>query len=185
MLIYSFTTSADGYIADREGGIDWSEPDDEKFRIHLEHVAELGGFLLGRRLYETMAVWESDASLREAPLGAAFADVWNALPKVVFSRTLTAVANNARLARGTVADEVATLKAATGGHVGIGGAELAAQAITLGLVDEFRIFRAPVLLGGGTPFFPPVARAVPLDLRETRELGAGVVYERYQLTRSP
>jgi dihydrofolate reductase len=117
MLIFSMSVSADGFIADREGGFGWSIPSDELFRFHLEEVRELGGFLSGRRLY--------------------------------------------------------------------GGAGLAAQAIELGLVDELRMFRHPIVVGGGTPFLPPVTEAVPLDLIETRTFGSRVVYERYRrLTRS-
>src|ERR1700712_1325655 len=99
MLIYSMGVSVDGFIADREGAFDWTVPSDEQFRFHLEQVGELGGYLLGRRLYETMLVWETDPSLRDTEARAAFADVWCALPKVVFSHTLESVQGNARLAR--------------------------------------------------------------------------------------
>jgi dihydrofolate reductase len=98
MLIYSMSVSVDGYIADREGAFEWGAPSEELFRFHTALVSELGGCLLGRRLYETMLVWETDPSLREDELGAAFADVWCAIPKVVFSRTLDRVQGNARLA---------------------------------------------------------------------------------------
>ncbi len=184
MLVYSMSVSVDGYITDREGGIGWSVPDDELFRFHTQQVRALGGCLLGRRLYETMLVWETDPSLRDAvPDGAAFADVWSALPKVVFSRTLDAVEGNARLAEGSLAEEAAAALAATGGDVEIGGAGLAAAAIELGLVDEIRMFRHPVVLGGGTPFLPPVTEHVPLDLIETRTFGSQVVFERYRTVR--
>src|SRR6202044_1897242 len=124
------------------------------FRFHLEQVGELGVYLCGRRLYETMLVWDTDPSMRETELGAAFADVWCALPKVVFSRTLDSVQGNARLAEASVAEEVAAALDGTDKDVGIGGAGLAAAAIELGLVDELRMFRTPNLLGGGTPFLP-------------------------------
>ena len=130
-----------------------------------------------------MRVWETDLSLRGTELGAAFADVWCALPKVVFSRTLDRVQGNARLAEGTVAEEVAVALAATDGHVEIGGAVLAAEAIRLGLVDELRMFRHPIVVGGGTPFLPPVPEHVPLQLIETRTFPSRVVYERYRLVR--
>src|SRR5215210_8958998 len=107
MLIYSMGVSVDGFIADREGAFGWTVPSDELFRFHTAQVRELGGYLLGRRLYETMLVWETDPSLRETEPGAAFADVWCAIPKVVFSRTLAGVRGNARLAEGSVAEEVA------------------------------------------------------------------------------
>jgi dihydrofolate reductase len=179
MLIYSMSVSVDGFIADREGAFGWSAPSEELFRFHIEQVRELGGFLLGRRLYETMLVWETDPSLRDNELGAAFADVWCAIPKVVFSRTLDSVQGNARLAEASVAVEAAAALDATDKDVAIGGAGLAAAAIELGLVDELRMFRYPVVIGGGTPFLPPVAEDVALDLIETRTFGSQVIYERH------
>ena len=180
MLIYSVGVTLDGFIADRAGGIGWSVPDEELFRFHLARVSELGATLLGRKLYQTMLVWETDPSFRENEADAAFAEVWCALPKVVFSRTLDSVQGNARLAKGSVADEVATVLGATDRDVEIGGAGLAGQAIELGLVDELRLFRYPVLVGGGTPCLPPVADAVRLELVETRTFGSQVIYERYR-----
>ena len=179
MLIFSMSVSVDGFITDRTGGFDWTVPSDELFRFHLEQVGELGGYLLGRRLYESMAVWETEPSLRANPAGAVFAEVWSALPKVVFSRSLDRVEGNARLATASLAEEVAAALDATGKDVSIGGAGLAAAAIELGLVDELRIFRYPIIVGGGTPFLPPVTRHVELHLVETRTFGARVVYERY------
>jgi dihydrofolate reductase len=179
MLIYSMSVSVDGFIADREGAFGWTVPSEELFRFHIEQVRELGGFLLGRRLYETMLVWETDPSMRDDELGAAFADVWCAIPKVVFSRTLDSVQGNARLAEAPLAEEAAAAIGATDKDVGIGGAGLAAAAIELGLVDELRLFRYPVVIGGGTPFLPPVAEDIPLDLIETRTFGSRVIYERY------
>src|SRR5919198_4480902 len=101
------SVSVDGFIADREGAFEWSAPSEEQFRFHLAQVRELGSYLCGRRLYETMLVWETDPSLREDELGAVFADVWYAIPKVVFSRTLDSVQGNARLAEASLAEEVA------------------------------------------------------------------------------
>jgi dihydrofolate reductase len=179
VLIYSMSVSVDGFIADREGGFGWTFPGEELFRFHLALVGELGGYLCGRKLYETMLVWETDPSLRDDELRAAFADVWCAIPKVVFSRTLDGVQGNARLAEGSVAEEVAAALGATEKDVAIGGAGLAAAAIELGLVDELRMFRYPVVVGGGTPFLPPVTEDVPLELIETRTFGSRVIYERY------
>jgi dihydrofolate reductase len=179
VLIYSMSVSVDGFIADREGAFAWTAPSDELFRFHLASVGELGGYLCGRKLYETMLVWETDPSLRDDELRAAFADVWCAIPKVVFSRTLDGVQGNARLAEGSVAEEVAAALGATEKDVAIGGAGLAAAAIELGLVDELRMFRYPVVVGGGTPFLPPVTEDVPLELIETRTFGSRVIYERY------
>jgi dihydrofolate reductase len=180
MLIFSMSVSVDGFIADRDGSLQWSVPSDELFRFHLDRVRELGACLLGRKLYETMLVWDTDPSLRDNEDTTAFADVWSALPKVVFSRTLDSVQGNARLAEGSVADEIAATLAATDKDVEIGGAGLAAAALELGLVDEFRLFRHPVVLGGGTPFFPPLTERVPLDLIETRTFESRVIYERYR-----
>jgi dihydrofolate reductase len=183
VLIYTMGVSVDGYIADREGAFEWTAPSEELFRFHLARVGEVGGILCGRRLYETMLVWETDPSLRENEPEAAFADVWCALPKVVFSRTLDSVQGNARLAQSSLAEEVAAALDATHKDVEIGGAGLAGQAIELGLVDELRMFRYPIVVGGGTPFLPPVTEDVPLDLVETRTFGSRVIYERYRRVR--
>ena len=182
MVIYSMSLSVDGFIADREGAFKWSAPNEDLFRYHVTQTRELGGFLLGRRLYETMLVWETDPSMRDSELDAAFADAWCAIPKIVFSRTLDSVQGNARLAEASLAEEAAAALA-TDRDVGIGGAGLAAAAIELGLVDEMRMFRYPVVVGGGTPFLPPVTKDVPLDLIETRTIGSRVIYERYGRTR--
>ena len=179
MLIYSMSVSVDGFIADRKGGFEWGAPSEDLFRFHTALVSELGGYLLGRRLYETMLVWETDPSMRDNEPGAAFADVWCAIPKVVFSRTLDSVQGNARLAQTSLAEEIAAALDATDKDVQVGGAGLAAQAIELGLVDELRMFRYPVVVGGGTPFLPPVTDDIALDLIETRTFGSRVIYERY------
>ena len=174
------SVSVDGFTADRAGRFGWGAPSEELFRFHLAQVRTLGAHLCGRRLYETMLVWETDPSFRADELGAAFADAWTALPKVVFSRTLDRVEGNARLAAGSVAEEVAAALASTDRDVEIGGAGLAGAAVELGLVDELRMFRCPVVLGGGTPFLPPVTTDIALDLVETRTFGERVVYERYR-----
>ena len=179
MLIYSMSVSVDGFIADREGAFEWGVPSDELFRFHLAQVRALGGYLLGRRLYEAMLVWETDPSLRDNEARSEFADVWCAIPKIVFSRTLDSVQGNARLAEGSVAEEVAAALDATDRDVAIGGAGLAAAAVELGLVDDLRMFRHPVVVGGGTPFLPPITEDVLLDLIETRTFDSRVIYERY------
>jgi dihydrofolate reductase len=183
MLIYSMSVSVDGFIADRDGAFGWSVPGEEQFRFHIAEIRELGGHLCGRGLYETMLPWETDPSLRDNELGAAFADVWCAIPKVVFSRTLDSVQGNARLAEASVAEEAAAALDATDKDVSIGGPGLATAAIELGLVDELRMFRNPVVVGGGTPFLPPVTEDVRLDLVETRTFGSRVIYERYRRAR--
>ena len=183
MLIYSMSVSLDGFITDRDGGLEWGAPSEEQFRFILSQVAELGGYLCGRRLYEIMLPWETDTAMRNTALKNAFADVWSALPKVVFSRTLDSVQGNARLAQAPLAEEVAAALESTDLDVSIGGAGLAAAAIELGLIDELRMFRNPVILGGGTPFLPPVAEPVWLDLIDTNTFGSRVIYERYRRIR--
>lgn len=181
MLIVSMSVSVDGFIADRDGGLGWSVPDDELFRFHLEQVRRLGGCLLGRKLYETMLPWETDPSMRTDDLQAEFADVWNAIPKVVFSRTLDSVVGNARLAEKPLVEEVADALAATDGDVEIGGADLAGQALERGLVDELSLFRHPVVLGGGIPLLPPLTEPIPVELVGTRTFAARVIHECYRL----
>jgi dihydrofolate reductase len=183
VLICSMSVSVDGFVADRAGGFAWSAPGEDQFRFSLAQVGELGAYLCGRRLYETMLPWETDPLMRSTPLGDAFADVWAALPKVVFSRTLDRVEGNARLATAPVSEEVARALGSTDRDVSIGGPDLAGQAIALGLLDEVRVFRNPVVLGGGTPLLPPVAEALVLDLLDTRTFGGRVVYERYRRAR--
>jgi dihydrofolate reductase len=179
-LIYSMSVSLDGFIAGPGGDIGWSAPSEELHRFHNERVRALGGHLLGRRLYETMLYWETaaeDPALPEAMLE--FAPIWNALPKTVFSTTLTSVTGNARLADDGVAEEVERLRAQTAADLAVGGAGLAASAIALGLVDEFSLFVIPVVLGAGTPYFPPSGARIELELLETRTFPRGVVYLRY------
>lgn len=178
-LIYSFSVSLDGYIADRDGDIGWTGPDEELHRFHNDQARELGGHLLGRRLYETMLYWET-AEDEPGSAGAEFAEIWLPLPKLVFSRTLESVEGNARLASGDPAEEVARLKEEPGKDLGVGGAGLASELIRRDLVDEYRLFVAPVILGGGTPYFPPLDRMLDLRLVETREFSSPAIYLRYE-----
>jgi dihydrofolate reductase len=180
-LIYSMTMSLDGFIAGPGGDIGWSAPDEELHRFHNEQVRELGAHLLGRRLYEVMVYWETaDEDPEAGEVALEFARIWQELPKIVFSRTLETVEGNTRLATGDLAQEVARLKQEAGKDLAIGGAGLAASAIELGLVDEFRIFISPVVLGAGTPFFPPLDEQLDLELVETRTFPSRVVYARYR-----
>ncbi len=179
-LIYSMGTSLDGFIAGRGGEIDFSAPDEELHRFHNEQTAELGGHLLGRRLYETMVYWETvDQNPSAGEIELEFARIWKALPKVVFSRTLDAVEGNTRLVRDGLAEEAARLKAEDGKDLAAGGAGLAASLTHLGLIDEYRMFVSPVILGAGTPFFTPVEQPIDLELLETRTFGSRVLYVRY------
>jgi dihydrofolate reductase len=178
-LIYSMSASLDGFIASPDGGIDWSVPDEELFRFHHQQVQEIGVHLCGRRLYETMVYWET---AEESPLAAdqvEFARTWKALPKVVFSTTLQSVVGNSRLARDGVGKEVSKLKEQSGKDIAVGGAGLARACMELELIDEWQLFVIPVLLGGGTPYFPALKKRINLELIETRTFGARVVYLRY------
>jgi dihydrofolate reductase len=181
-LIYAMGVSLDGFIAGPGGEIDWSAPDEELHRFHNQQARELGAHFCGRRLYEVMLYWETAG--QNPGLGETereFARIWQALPKIVFSQTLDAVEGNARLARGGVAEELAALKEQGGKDLAVGGAGLASTFIRLGLVDEYRLFVSPVVLGGGTPFFPPLQEKIDLELVETRTFASRVVYARYRV----
>jgi dihydrofolate reductase len=179
-LIYSMGMSLDGYVTDRAGEIDWTVPDEELHRFHNERTRELGGHLCGRRLYEAMTYWETAERNPSAPdYELEFGRIWRALPKVVFSTTLEEVVGNWRLVRDGVAEEVARLKEEPGGDLGVGGAGLAATLIELGLVDELWPFVYPVVLGGGTPFLPPLEERIELELVDTRTFPSRVVLLRY------
>lgn len=181
-LIYSITSSLDGYIAGPGGDIGFSVPDDELFRFHTELVRELGGHLLGRRLYETMVYWETaDQDPAASEMIVEFARLWQALPKVVFSRSLEGVEGNTTLMRDGLAEEVERLKAQEGKDLGVGGADLAGECARLGLIDEYQVFVCPVLLGGGTPLFQALEKRIALELVETRTFSSRVVYLRYRL----
>src|SRR4051812_37549466 len=178
-MIFSMGVSLDGYIAAPGDNIDWTAPDDELHRFHNDQVRELGAHLLGRKLYETMVYWETaDRDPAATDTTREFAAIWQALPKVVSASTLTAVEGNTRLATGSLEEELARLD--TAGDVAVGGAGLAAEAIRLGLVDDYRLFVYPVVLGAGTPFFPPLEERIPLELVETRTFGSQVVHLRYR-----
>ncbi len=184
-VTYSMSVSLDGYVVGPDGSFNWMAPDEELFNLATDEVRKAGVHLLGRRLYETMLYWETadqhpslDYSTRE------FAAIWRALPKVVFSTTLSAVRGNARLASSGLKDEIEHLRAeAVEGDIAIGGATIAAEAAALGLIDEYRIRFLPVLVGGGRPFFPQRERRVNLELIESRTLKSKVVYLRYRVVR--
>jgi dihydrofolate reductase len=180
-LIYSMSVSLDGFIADRNGAIDWGAPDAEQHRFHNDQARATRVQLYGRGLYEEMRVWETlDQQPGASPEVVEFAEIWRAQPKVVFSTTLERVEGNARLVRENTVEEVRRLKAEESADIAVGGAGLAASLIPHGLVDEYRQFVRPVILGGGTPFFPPLDERINLELVETRTFGSRVVYARYR-----
>jgi dihydrofolate reductase len=179
-LIYSGLMSLDGYIADRDGNFDWAEPDAEVHSFVNELMRPAGTHLLGRRMYEVMAVWDHPEDFGEIPGHIRdFADIWKAADKVVFSRTLQDVSTaRTRIEREFDADAVGRLKAEAGGDLAIGGADLAGAAIRAGLVDEFQMFLSPVAVGGGKRFLPEDVR-LRLELLEERRFGNGTVFLRY------
>ena len=184
-VTYSMGVSLDGYIVGPDGDITAPPPDEEVWRSVTDEIRAVGVHLMGRRLYETMLYWETadqHSSLDDAELE--WAALWNPLPKVVFSSTLSAVQGNARLASGGLAEEIDRLRAEPGeGDIAIGGATLADEAATLGLIDEYRVRVYPMLVGGGIPYFPQRKRGVDLELVETRTFNSGVVYLRYRVAR--
>jgi dihydrofolate reductase len=185
-VTYSMSASLDGYIVGPDGRFDWTPLDPEVFRFWIDEIRGVGVHLMGRRLYETMLYWETadQASLDDAE--REWAALWNPLPKVVFSTTLSAVEGNARLASGGLAEEIERLRTGPGeGEIAIGGATLAAEAAALDLIDEYRVIVYPVLVGGGVPFFPRAERRVDLELVETRTFGSGFVYLHYRVARQP
>jgi dihydrofolate reductase len=180
-VIYSMGVSLDGFIAGPNGEIDWSAPDEELHRFHNDQTRELGAHFLGRRLYEEMTYWETaDENPSAAEPELEFARIWQDLPKIVVSKTLEKVEGNARLVRDGVAEAVAELKGRPGKDLAVGGAGLAATFIELGLVDEYRLFVSPVVLGGGTPYFPALEERIDLELVESRTFGSRVEYLRYR-----
>ncbi len=179
-LIYTGITSLDGYLADANGSFDWAEPDEEVHRFVNDLERPVGTYLYGRRLYEVMRYWETAHTVPDQPDHIRdFTGIWQAADKVVYSRTLDAASTaRTRLERDFDPEAVRELLAAADRDVSIAGAELAAVAIRAGLVGEFRQFLLPVVVGGGTPFFPADVR-IRLDLVEQRRFGNGVVYLRY------
>ena len=173
--------SLDGFIAGPGGDIGWSAPDEELHRFHNLHASETGVHLYGRRLYEEMIYWETAAEQPSLPEHALeFARIWKATPKVVFSRTLDKVEGNATLVKDNAPEVVAKLKQEPGKDLAVGGAGLAASLMPHGLIDEYRLFVSPVVLGAGTPYFPILDQRIELTLLEARQFGSRVVYLRYQ-----
>ncbi len=179
----SVGVSLDGYIVGPDGGFDWSAPDEELFRFATDEVRQVGVHLLGRRLYETMSYWETadqDPSLSDPE--REFTALWTSLPKGVFSRTLSDVEGSYRLAACSLEEEIGRWRAAPGqGHIALGGATLAAEAAELGLIDEYGLRVHPVLVGGGTPFFPGVERRADLRLVGSHTFSFGVMCLRYRV----
>ncbi|MDQ2661738.1 MAG: dihydrofolate reductase family protein [Actinomycetota bacterium] len=183
-LIYITNVSLDGYIEDDRGRFDWSEPGDDYFAFITDLIRPIGTHLYGRRLYDSMAVWETDPALAaESELTGEFAKAWQDSDKVVYSTAMDAASTTrTRVERTFDPDAVRHLKASTGRDLMIGGAELAGHAFRAGLVDEYQVFIYPVLVGGGKPSLPRGTH-VELELLDERRFSRGVVYLRYAVRR--
>ena len=180
-LTYMALASLDGYIEDEDGRFDWAEPDQEVHAFVNDLTRPIGTYLYGRRLYETMASWETEPGLvAQSPVVRDFAEIWQAADKIVYSRTLESVSTaRTRIERDFDLEAVRELKSAARHDLSVGGAELAAHAFKAGLVDDVHLFLAPVLVGGGKPSLPDGVR-LKLELADERRFGNGMVYLRYR-----
>jgi len=181
-LIYSAITSLDGYVEDAAGNFDWGAPDREVHAFINDLERPIGTYLYGRRMYETMVYWESvDTGPDQPAVSRDFAEIWRAAEKIVYSRTLPTVASaKTRIERELDPETVRRLKEAAPADISIGGAELAGQALALGLVDECHLFLGPILVGGGKRALPDTVGA-QLELLDERRFGNGVVHLRYRV----
>ncbi|TDQ50296.1 dihydrofolate reductase family protein [Actinorugispora endophytica] len=181
-LIYSSLASLDGYIADEDGRFDWAAPDEEVHAFVNDLQRPIGTYLYGRRLYETMAVWETDPGLADrSPVMRDFAEQWRAADKIVYSTTLEAVrTSGTRIERDFAPGSVRRMKASAERDLAVGGPGLASHALAAGLVDEFHLFITPVAVGGGRRFLPDGVR-LRLRLLDERRFGNGMVYLRYHV----
>ena len=180
-LIYSALASLDGYVEDAGGGFEWAAPDEEVHAYVNDLERPIGTYLYGRRMYDTMVYWETvDTSLQPA-VAQDFTKLWRAADKVVYSRTLgTASSARTRIERDFEPAAIRALKESSARDLSIGGAELGAQAIAAGLVDEYHLFLNPVIVGGGKRALPDGVR-VPLELLDEHRFGSGVVHLHYAL----
>jgi dihydrofolate reductase len=181
-LIYSAITSLDGYTEDEAGNFDWAAPDEELHAFVNDLERPVGTYLYGRRMYETMAAWETMGINPEAPpVVRDFGEIWRAADKLVFSRTLQAVSSaRTRIERLFDPELARGLKQASSRDITVGGPELAGQAIAAGLVDECHLLIHPVLVGGGKPSIPREVRA-GLRLIDERRFDSGVVHLHYAM----
>jgi dihydrofolate reductase len=179
-LIYAANTSLDGYLEDESGSFDWSVPDEEVHTFWNEHERQIGTSLYGRRMYETMRVWEDDDWLTDEPaVVREYAQIWRDADKVVYSTTLDAVSTaRTRIERQLDPEAVRRLKEASDANLSVGGATLGAEAFRHGLVDECVLLLSPVLVGGGKPALPRGLR-VDLELLDHRRFDNGAVYVRH------
>lgn len=183
-VIYSMMVSLDGYVETPQREIDWVLVDEELHTFVNAQSREIGTILYGRRMYELMAAFwpTADAEPNAPPFVVDYARIWKETPKLVFSKRLERVAWNSRLVREDIVDVVAQLKREPGPDLGVGGATIAAALIQRGLIDEYRLFLHPVVLGGGTPYLPSLDHRSSLRLRDRRSFKSGVVYLSYKPT---
>lgn len=180
-VIYSMLVSLDGFIEGPNRELDWHIIDEELHRFINDQLSEFDTYLYGRRLYEVMTYWETaDTNPSSPEYELEFARIWKSTPKIVFSKTLEQVQGNARLVRDNIVEEITKLKQQPGKNMDLGGPNIASTFMRLGLIDEYRLFIQPVILGRGTPFFPALDDKINLRLVEIRAFGSGVVYLRYQ-----
>ncbi len=182
-LIYSAIASLDGYVADVNGKFGWAVPDEEVHTFINNLERPVGAYLYGRRMYETMVGWETDPTLADqSPLMRDFAEIWQAVDKIVYSKTLETVSSaRTRIERDFDPEAVRQMKARAGRGIMVGGPDLAAQAIKAGLVDEWHLFVAPIVVGGGKQSLPDDVR-LKLELLDERRFDSGMVYLRYRTT---
>jgi dihydrofolate reductase len=180
-LTYSAIASLDGYTADASGSFDWAAPDAEVHAFVNDLERHAGTYLYGRRMYETMAVWETmDVAAEPEPMRD-YAEIWRAADKVVYSRTLAEASTpRTRIEREFEPDAVRAMKAAAGRDLSIGGPGLAAHALRAGVVDELQLFLVPVVVGGGTRALPDGLR-LDLELLDQRRFAGGAVYLHYRV----
>lgn len=181
-LIYNAIASLDGFIEDAEGKFGWAAPDDQVHRFVNELERPIGTYLLGRRMYETLAFWEDPPNLPDLPAAEQeFAEIWKDADKIVYSRTLEAPCTaRTRIERDFEVEAVRQLKETASSDVSVGGPELAAQAIEVGLVDELQLFLVPVLVGGGKHALPAEGVRMSLELLDESRFGNGTVFLRYR-----
>jgi dihydrofolate reductase len=178
-LIYSPHTSLDGYTVDASGSFDWTEPDEELFAFINDLERGIGTYLHGRRMYETMSVWETMDTAAEPRVVQDFATLWRLAKKIIYSRGLHTVGTaRTTIEREFVPDEVRAVKESSPENLEVGGAMLAAEALRAGLVDEIHLFVSPVIVGGGTRALPDGVRLDLALVSETR-FASGVIYLRY------
>ncbi len=182
-LLYIANTSLDGFTEDEQGRFDFTEPDDDVFASITDLIRPVGTHLYGRRMYETMAVWETDPSLAEQPAQADFANVWQAADKVVYSTTLAEPTTaRTRIERAFDADAVRALTRSASADVMIGGPNLAAHALRAGVVDDIHLYVSSVVIGGGKPALPAGWRT-ELELADEHRFASGVIHLHYRPAR--